>query len=701
MTSALDPRDRESILHDLCSSDEEVRRLAVERGALLPAAEALPMLAERLGDPSWRVRKAAVEALAATPEDWPVAGHLIASLADGENPGRRNAAVEALIRIGRRMVAALLEASTSPDVDVRKLVVDALAGIGSERATSRLATLLGDPDANVRSAAADALAALGGEEAQHALRATAMREDEETLVRFAALRGLARLEAPLRAADLASAISDPMLRPVAFGVLGRVVDAESEEVLLKGLESGSRATREAAIEALLRVAALADPDEAERVCARLRSCAETATGAVQDAIVRLGEADLATRILIAHFLGIVAAPAAALPLLCAARDDEALAEVALGALDALGVAGEEQIDAAWTTLDGDLQLLACQVLGRGRGERGGARLALALDDADPTLRAAAALALASRGDTRAAPALVRRLQIASDDLDADAEQERGALIDALVRITTALPDADARRAVTELLANSFAGASESVRLAIARVLGSAGAADHGSLMALLVQDPSPVVRRAAVGALAGLRGEPRRDALRLALADEAASVRIAAAAALGASGDAHALGDLERLLADEDAGVRAAAVRAIGELALVVGADSGWERIGALLGTALADRGPVALAAVEVFERVAPALPIEPVCEVLGHEDPEVVQGALACIRRHGRESELTAILPLLSHPHWAVRAGAIEAIAERRFRVAVPAVLRRLDGEEDEFVRDTLLRALERLEEA
>jgi len=198
-----------------------------------------------------------------------------------------------------------------------------------------------------------------------------------------------------------------------------------------------------------------------------------------------------------------------------------------------------------------------------------------------------------------------------------------------------------------------------------------------------------------------LRGEPRREALRLALADEAAAVRIAAAAAFGDTGEAHALGDLERLLLDEDAEVRAAAVRAIGDLAQAVAADSGWERIGALLATAVGDRGPVALAAVEVFERVAPALPIERVCAVLGHEDPEVVQGALACIRRHGREDELAAILPLLSHPHWAVRAGAIEAIAERRFVAAVPAVLRRLDGEEDEFVRGTLLRALERLEEA
>jgi HEAT repeat protein len=71
------------------------------------------------------------------------------------------------------------------------------------------------------------------------------------------------------------------------------------------------------------------------------------------------------------------------------------------------------------------------------------------------------------------------------------------------------------------------------------------------------------------------------------------------------------------------------------------------------------------------------------------------------CIRLHGNESDVAALIPLVSHPHWAVRAGAIEALAERRSKAAIPRFLRCLDGETDEFVRGSLLRALERLEEA
>jgi HEAT repeat protein len=704
VSGGVDPRERQSVLHDLASTDEEVRRLAVERLVLLGPAEALPLVAERLGDPSWRVRKAAVECLSAAPEDWPVAQHLIAALADGEDPGRRNAAVEALVRIGRRMVTPLLEASASPDVDVRKLVVDALAGIGSERATPRLAELLCDPDPNVRGAAADALAALGGDDALRALRGAALRESEESLVRFAALRGLARQGAPLTAADLASALDDPLLRPVAFGALGRVADAETEEVLLKGLGAGSRAAREAAIEALLRLASRCDGAEAERLVARLRGVAPSLPDAIADATRRLEEADLATRLSLAQFLGVVAAPAAALPLLRAARADEALADVALAALAGFGSVAEEQIDQAWHALDADLRVLACEVLARCAGPRGEARLVRALDEPDPPLRAAAAHALARRGAADAAPALLRRLQLVSDGAEDEAAEERAALTDALIGVARATHDAAARRAVTELLASSFEGAGEGVRLAIARVLGALRDGAHASLLALLAQDPSAPVRRAAVASLAGVPGVASGEALRLALADEAASVRIAAATALGESGDPKALEALERLLGDDDALVRAAAVRAIAELTAAVaeGADdAAWRRADALLAPALRDRGVVALAAVEAFEKSAPALPLAPVRAALAHGDPEVVQSALRCLQRHGGHDELAALVPLVGHEHWAVRAGAIEALAERRFAAAVPAVLRRLDGESDDFVRSTLLRALQRLEEA
>ena len=691
----LDPRERKSIQSDLASPDDEVRRLAVERLPLLPAGEALPQLVERLGDPSWRVRKAAVECLVGAPEDWPVAAHLIRSLADGENPGRRNAAVEALVRSGRRMVEPLLAAAASEDIDVRKLVVDALGGIGSERAVPRLVDLLGDRDANVRGAAADALGAIGGPDAVGALTGAALADAEEPLVRFSALRSLARLETPLAASALASALADPLLRPVAFGVLGRGEDREGEEVLLKGLESGSRAAREAAIDALLRALSRREPGDAERLAARIRDTARGSPACVADATARLADADLGVRLTLVQFLGIAGLAQSVLPLLQAARD-EALAEVAIATLAGFGAAAESAIEGRWDALDAEGRALACQLLGQTDGRTGAARLSLALDDGDPGVRAAAARGLARRTDPAALPVLLRRLQASAGDDEPEAEEERAALTDALVRIAQE-PSAVA------LLAGALEGAAEPVRLAIARVLGGLGGAEHAEQMVLLVQDPSAAVRRAAIGALARV-GPAATDWLRLALADEEISVRIAAAAALGASAGLYALPDLESLLADEDASVRAAAVRAIGEIerhAPAAEASAALPGVRRLLEAALADGAPVALAAVEAIEGLGVALPLEAVRGVLAHPDPEVVQSAVRCICGSGREDDLGALIPLLSHPHWAVRAAAIDSLAERRVRSAVPAALRRLELEQDEFVRDTLLRALGRLEEA
>src|SRR5262245_10277463 len=106
----MDARERESILQDLSSGDDELRRLAVERLALLSAEEAVPRLVARLGDESWRVRKAAVERLAGSADPVLVCEALIAALADGDNPGRRNAALEALVRCGSVAVPPLLAA---------------------------------------------------------------------------------------------------------------------------------------------------------------------------------------------------------------------------------------------------------------------------------------------------------------------------------------------------------------------------------------------------------------------------------------------------------------------------------------------------------------------------------------------------------------------------------------------------------------
>jgi len=696
----MDARERESIELGLASADEELRRLAVESLGGLPAEEALPRLITCLGDSSWRVRKAAVDRLVNAPDTWLAARPLIEALADGENPGRRNSAVEALVRCGARVVPALLEASASSDSDVRKLAVDTLAGIGDERAELRLRELLRDSDANVRAAAADALGATGGADAMRALLASAVRPSEERFVRFSALRALARREAQLCVRDLGPAIDDPWLKPVAFAVLGVGAsdDGEAIEQLLKGLSAGSRSVREAAMDALLRRLARVDGAAADRLAERVREAALASETLVSDAVERLRSADLATRLVLVQLLGLLRLPATVIPLLEAGRD-EALAEVALASLEGLGDALESPLETHFTDLDIESRRLACTLLGRTHGSSGAARLAAALDDPEAAVRCAAATSLGKRGGAAALSALVRRLELAAAEDASDGEDEIAVLISALVAL--AQPSGRLHSEVADqavaLLGARLEGAAESVRLAIATVLGRVGRPQDVQLVTFLLKDESDRVRRAAVEALARLEPGEAPEPVRLALADESPLVRVAAANALGASSSPRAHDDLARLAEDRDPWVRAAALRALGAHAKRVGGSDGAAL--ALLERASADEGPVAMAAVEALRMIGGAPAVQVARSLLSRKETELVQAAAICVAQHGAAQDLESLLPLLSHDHWSVRTEAIQGLAERGMVKAVPSILRRLEIEQDDFVRNAILRALGRLE--
>ena len=693
----MDVRERESIRRDLASADDELRRLAVERLGLLPPAEAVPELVARLGDPSWRVRKAAVERLAGSPEPGLACDSLVTALADGENPGRRNAALEALVRFGPVALGALLAATASADADVRKQVVDALAGIAAPASAARLAELLADPDANVRGAAADALGAIGRPESA-ALLLRAAGEDPERLVRLSALRALARMEQPVAVAEVAAALADGLLRPAALALLGWSDDPEALPVLQKAFAAGPRAAGEAAMQALLQLAGRLPAAEAERLAERTRESALAAPEAVERAVARLEGADLPTRLTLVQFLGLVRSERVVLPLLRAGRD-EALSELVLATLQAFGPAAEAVLDAGWGALDADERALACELFGRAGNPDGRRRLLQALVQPDPVLRASAVRALARRRDPEALEALVRRFEAEAEADEDGASEELELLAEAIVAIAAPGEDGDessARRA-GRMLAERLPEATESYRSAAARVLGQLGGPENAEGLALLFSDPSAAVRRAAVEALARLGRGALPETLHLACADEAPLVRIAAAAALGRAADPRALEDLERLAFDEDAGVRGAALRAAG--ALQPRDPDALARRLALLERGAEEGGPVAIAALEALRSVGDPRALGVAVRLLESDAPELVRAAVACLGRIAEGRDLERLLPLLDHASWAVRAEVIRVFAERGLRKAAPALLRHLEQERDEFVREALLRALERLE--
>ena len=692
----MEPLERQRLLDDLAHDDEEMRRLAVERLSLLGAADALPLLLARLADPSWRVRRAAIERLVAQEDAAPVVHALVDALADGENSGRRNAALEALGRFGSTAVGALVEASHDPDIDVRKQVVDALAAIGDSAAADRLIELLADPDPNVRAAAAEALGALGALGVEPLLLAR-VESDAEPLVRLSALRSLARLEAAVPVSRLSGALSDPLLRPAALAVLGASEDPAAFDALVKGLSASARSAREAAMEALVRILGQVAPGDEPRLVERLREATRDASF-LPDALERLREAPLTTRLVLVQFLGLLGRDDCVVPLLEAGAD-AALDEIVMAALAGAADVTERALADAWPCLGDATRLRACALLARSSGPVGESLLQRALAGGEPTLRGRAARALAVRRSAAALPALVQALELATApeaiDLAADPDDALAleAALEGLVERDPALAD----RAVA-LLEAGLEGAHEGFRLATARLLGRFGGPHHVERIELLFSDPSPLVRRAAVDALARV-APGRLEAFRCALADEAPLVRAGAASALAASGDPAAVADLADLVQDGDPRVGAAALRALAVWAAAAASEDARERALLLLSLGVANGGMAALASLDALSRLGGSDAVALASTALASSDPEVVEAAVACIGRHGRRDDLGRLFDCLGHADWSVRARTVQVMQERRHVHAIPAILGCLEAERDEFVRAAALAALRVLE--
>ena len=699
MTSALTGSERAALLDGLASASEEVRRLAVEQLLLLPTTEAVPLLIDRLGDATWRVRKAAIDRLVACRDDSLVLPGLMSALADGENPGRRNAAFEAFVAMGVRATPALLEATASPDVDVRKLAVDALAAIGDSAAREVLVHTLADPDANVRAAGADALGVVGGVVAVGALLRVGTNDVEAPLVRLSALRSLERLEVSVGVASLADALAHPQLRPAALELLGHSTDPAASRELEKGLSSSVRSIRESSICALLRQLARRDGTESDALCDRLRAAALAEASLVLRCCEGLAGEDLSRRIALVQFLGVIADERAILPLLQAGRDEAlgGLVDTTLEGLGAIAVCGLQPV---WGELEVDLEVRACGVLGRIGGDVAETLLVAALQGAGARAVGCAAMALGDGAFFRRMPDLGRRLALAARAGDQEHGEEVEQLIAAIVRMAERARSADEAVHVQliEVLASRLAGAPEALRVAIARVLARIGRAKDADVIEYLSKDASPLVRRAAVQALGRLDADRVRPLMRLALGDESSGVRIAAAGVLGRSGSREAMEDLARLSSDGDARVAAAATRAAGELLeklpdLTPG-DGDW------LGRAVSREPLVALAALDALTGLGGRIAVDAATGALSRGEPEIVRAAVACLGRHGVGEDLSPLMALVAHADWTVRAEAVQVLAAGRLRRALPAMLRRLEVEDDLYVREVVLSAARRLEE-
>jgi HEAT repeat protein len=288
---------------------------------------------------------------------------------------KRLYALKALEPYGRAEALTLSSLADSGDVESRRAFARVVSRVQGPEAVPLLRRLAGDPDAEVRRAAAYGLAGLGAPATDIYVR---LLRDADVETRRSAAVGLRVSPDSVAAPALGEALGRPdsLVRYQAVIALGALSARGPVDLIVRALKDGTAFVRRAALSALI---------DAGRGEAALPTFLEDLKGR-----------SAGTRQAGAEALGRIASPAAAGPLLEAARSDadsrvRESATVALGAIRA-----PESVPNLLKLLrdrDARVRGAAARGLGAAGNERVIPRLVAALDDTVASVRDGAASAL--------------------------------------------------------------------------------------------------------------------------------------------------------------------------------------------------------------------------------------------------------------------------------------------------------------------
>jgi HEAT repeat protein len=662
---------------DLATARRARARAADEEGRYRVTAELDPadaddraVLLSLLADPSWRVRMAAVEQVASAADPAPLLAPLVSALSAGETIGARDAAGNALERLGDAAVEPLVVALSALDPDLRLAAATVLGAIGDRRAVPALAARLADGDANVRAAAAEALGRAGAPAAIPALLA-ALDSDDGTL-RLAALGALGALRTCPDVARLVPLLADGTLRRSVYRLLGVSGDPAALPLLAGGMSERTRGAREAALSGIGQQRARRPREELAPLEAAARAAAERDTGLADACAAALASEEPFVAVGAVTVLGAIAEPRHVSPLLRLAEDDrlrplvdDAIArlrpgrELKAALADAIEAQGPFGRSAALSALARMGSPAALESVIRDAS------------DPDAVVQGEAIAALGRLGAARAVAPLAGLL---GDDVPAVSARAASALVEIGGRSPSG-------RLAAVAAVRDRAGASPSA--ALYRVLGALGGGEDLALLTAGLRSDAVVQRVAAASAIATLaiRELARAaflPALIAALSDPAWPVRAAAARAFAALAEANAaaregdprrgehplcgeaLGALGAALRDAEPTVRAAAADALG----ATGRLDQLPALTALLEDPLVPP-VVAVAALHAVAAIAvPSLQV--IARAAAHADAEVVKEAVAAAAALPGDAAADVIRRAAGSPRWDVRRAAARAMAER-----------------------------------
>ena len=729
-------RERE-LARQLKDASPAARLKAVEKLSPLPPIDGIGPLGAAMADDDWRVRRAAVKALAARRDDALVDG-VIAALRDGHRDFSLLSSVLQLLTLtGVDSTKALVRLMEDPDTDLR---VQAALALGTQRqpaAVDALLRALDDPDPNVRFHAIESIGRLASPLAVDKLAAIA--ETRDFYLAFPALEALVRINDPVIAPRIAPLLGDPMLGAAAAEALGHVGDEDAVEPLTAALpQPGTSVT--AVVEALTRIqhryqSATSGGEEIKELVRRHLSA--DGVGRIVAALERASGESVRPLINVLGWLDHPAIPGALVRLLGA---DDARHDV-VEAIVRFGSSAVPLLIDQLSSGEADTRRAAIVALGRIGDRRAVEPLINLLDEQDREVRVAVASALARLGDGRAFEPLVSML----GDRDVAVRQAVVGALNSIghpgmaSRVCQLLdsPDPLLRESAVKIagyfgypecadaLLARCSDADEAVRAAAIEHLPYFDDSRALQTFAAVLEKDTPRARAAAAQALGSVPGEGAQALLRRAAADSDMWVRYFAVSSLGRHRECSALDTLAHIAACDPAPpVRIAAIEAIGSM----GGNGAFD----ILRPLIADEGDVGLAAIRASGLIRSEQAVEVLLDVLrsrdavrraaavdaiaasggtdaidplqwtasSDEDPAVVRaaltglGAIANSNTVASNAAVRALVALLSD---SARRSAAMDVAGRLAPTAVPVLAESLSTD-DPPVRRGVVEALGRL---
>jgi HEAT repeat protein len=585
-----------------------------------------------------------------------------------DNAARRNAALEALGKAGRRSVPALIRALGDPDPEVVMFAASTLGKTLDQSAVPHLARLLAHPDVNVCQAAIESLGALRATSTLAALDGLLGRD---VWLRFSVVHTLGEIGDPRSARTLMELLGDEQVRDGALSALGKVGGLEAVEELVRRLE-GTASPRDFELFVLALGNALAqlpdttvlgdltfwvafsgraDATVAPRLIEILRAPLDTASGA-DGPLTRVEAAIELVRCLRLR---------SCFPAMIAAAADERLAEDLLFATADIGAPLVPYLTAALSNRDRNVRRFACSALAIAACEAAAPALTALLSDPDETIRATVARLLSRLHHTAGISRIVERL-------DDPSSLVRTAVVEALCRM-------DAHLVSTAMLRNPQRLA-ERFEAVLAIMQANPHPLQRGFLESCL-RDARIEVRTAAVASLAAQRGTDLVGVLEPLLTDPSIAVRRAALDALTDHPTERIRQVLLRLL-ESDPEMRRDVIRALGR----IGDDRVIPKVIEIFASCDAAQKTYAVDALGALESAS----VEPfIAQQLGHRDPRVRRHAVRALVRLGTSSALRRVGVALRDADPKVRLAVAKAMASCPHPIARSALERLcLDPVED-----------------